>query len=514
MTKAESHNSQESDFFVEENYYLQRKQKIQGMKNQNINVYPHKFHVTHTTAEIRKKYLKSQPNTKTDEQVSIAGRLMAVRHQGSIMFMNLQYAGEMIQIVSFLNSPEKKETFGQVKRGDIVGVKGLIGWTKKGELSVFIDEFIVLSPCIRTFPTDYYGLKDTELIYRKRYLDLNMNLESRQRFIIKSKIYSYLRQFLENKDFIEVETPMMNKIPGGAAANPFVTYHNELKMDLYMRVSPELYLKELVVGGMERVYEIGRNFRNESIDLTHNPEFTSCEFYMTYADYEDLMNMTEDLLRGMVKSLFEITKVHYHPEKKENRPNHVTIDFGPAFKRIDMLESLTQHTGIELTGENLESKHKELLDHLDSQKISLEEPKTLARTLDKLVGYYLEPTCINPTFIINYPVVMSPLAKWHRSQPGITERFELFINGKEICNAYTELNDPAEQRIRFIDQLKDIEAGDTEAMKMDEDFCVALEYGLPPTGGWGIGLDRLTMYLTNCANIKDVLFFPAMKPEN
>ncbi|KRH92071.1 lysine-tRNA ligase, partial [Pseudoloma neurophilia] len=277
-------------------------------------------------------------------------------------------------------------------------------------------------------------------------------------------------------------------------------HHNDLKMNLYMRISPELYLKQLIVGGMERVYEIGRQMRNEGIDLTHNPEFTSCEFYMAYADYYDLMDMTEEFLRGLVKHLFDgNTKVLYHPEKRENRPDPVTIDFGPAFRRIDMLEALSEATGIELTGANVESKLEELCDYLDRNSISCDEPRTLARVLDKLVGEYIEPDCINPTFIINHPVVMSPLAKWHRSFPGITERFELFINGKEIVNAYTELNDPAEQRLRFMEQLKDIEAGDTEAMKMDEDFCVALEYGLPPTGGWGVGLDRLTMYLTNAA---------------
>ncbi|KRH95264.1 lysine-tRNA synthetase [Pseudoloma neurophilia] len=515
MSKIEDIQNKESDQLTEETYYLQRKQHIQELKEENVNVYPHKFSITHSTRDITEKYTEKKPSTKTDDKVSIAGRIMSIRDLGSILFMNLLYDGVTIQIVCSSKDPKIKENFSNIKRGDIVGLSGFVGWTKTGQLSVFTDDIHVLSPCVRTLPSEYYGLKASETIYRKRYLDLVMNAESRQRFLNKSKIYTYLRNFLDSKGFIEVETPMMNQIAGGAAANPFVTYHNDLKMNLYMRVSPELYLKELIVGGMERVYEIGRQFRNESIDLTHNPEFTSCEFYMAYADYYDLMDMTEELLRGMVKSLFNgDTKVKYHPEKRENRPDAVTIDFGPSFRRIDMLEALSQATGIELTGANIESKHQDLCNYLDTHGIVCEQPRTLARVLDKLVGEYIEPDCINPTFIINQPVVMSPLAKWHRTKPGLTERFELFINGKEIVNAYTELNDPAEQRLRFLEQLKDIEAGDTEAMEMDEDFCVALEYGLPPTGGWGIGLDRLTMYLTNAANIKDVLFFPAMKPEN
>nr|XP_057920697.1 uncharacterized protein LOC131119366 [Doryrhamphus excisus] len=506
----------ESDQLTEENYYLQRRQKIQEMKEENINVYPHKFFMTHSTKKIVEKYKVAQKSVQTEDKVSVAGRIMSIRDLGSIIFMNLLYDGVTLQIVCSSTCQEKKEGFSNIKRGDIVGLTGVVGWTKTGQLSVFTEDITLLSPCVRTLPSEYYGLKASETIYRKRYLDLVMNSESRQRFLTKSKIYNYLRNYLNERDFIEVETPMMNQIAGGAAANPFVTYHNDLKMNLYMRVSPELYLKELIVGGMERVYEIGRQFRNEGIDLTHNPEFTSCEFYMAYADYNDLMDMTEEFLRGLVKSLFDgNTQVLYHPEKRENRPDPVTIDFGPSFRRIDMhFEALSKATGIELTGENVESKHQELCEYLDKNSFVCEEPRTLARVLDKLVGEYIEPDCINPTFIINQPVIMSPLSKVHRSKPGLTERFELFVNGKEIVNAYTELNDPAEQRLRFLEQLKDIEAGDTEAMEMDEDFCVALEYGLPPTGGWGIGLDRLTMYLTNAANIKDVLFFPAMKPEN
>lgn len=504
----------ETEVISEDNFYLQRKQKIEELKGSGVDVYPHKFHVTHTNKEIIAKYTEPKPHTKTEDKVSMAGRLMTLRNQGTINFMILQTDGSQLQIIFMASTPEKKELYHNLKRGDIIGLSGVVGWSKSGQLSVFADEIIILSPCVRTLPVEYYGLKDSELIYRKRYLDLVMNNESRNRFVTKTKIYSYLRRFLDEREFIEVETPMMNQIPGGAAANPFITYHNDLKMNLYMRISPELYHKELIVGGLERVYEIGRVFRNEGIDLTHNPEFTTCEFYMAYADYYDLMEMTEELLRGMVMSIFNKLQIEYHPMKRENRPDAVQIDFEPNFRRIDMLDALSTATGIEINGENLESQYESLCEHCDIAEIKVEEPRTLSRVLDKLVGHYIEPECINPTFIINHPIIMSPLAKWHRSKPGLTERFELFINGKEICNAYTELNDPAEQRLRFIDQLKDIEAGDTEAMRMDEDFCVSLEYGLPPTAGWGMGMDRLTMYLTNAANIKDVLYFPLMKTEN
>jgi lysyl-tRNA synthetase, class II len=498
----------------EEEFYTQRLVTVNQQLEENKSVYPHKFEVKVRFNEIIKNNGKSEEDLK-NIQVQSAGRILSFRTHARYSFFQIMSEDINIQLVIDSKVIEDKEVISSIRRGDIVGFKGVLGKTKTGEFSVFVSELQILAPCLRSIPSDYYGLKDPEIIYRKRYLDLLINKDSKKRFLLRSKIVKFIRKYLDDRDFVEVETPLLNIIPTGAAAKPFVTHHNELKMDLFLRIAPELYLKKLVVGGMDRVYDMGKLFRNEGIDLTHNPEFTACEFYMAYADYNDMMNMAEELLNGMCKELHGSEELIYAPNKREQEIEPVKINFARPFARYHMLEELSEVVGFKLDGINimLPETLQLLIETCEKHEIKVDHPKTVTRILDKLVGHFIEPKCINPSFIVGYPLVTSPLAKNHRNEPGMVERFELFINGKEICNAYTELNNPIEQRQRFKMQAQDINDGDDEAMITDEDFCVALEYGLPPTGGFGIGIDRLTMFMTDAANIKDVILFPAMKPE-
>ncbi|XP_019391011.1 PREDICTED: lysine--tRNA ligase [Crocodylus porosus] len=502
-------------------YYKIRSQAIQQLKGTHEDPYPHKFHVEISLTDFIERYSHLQAGDHlTDITVTVAGRIHAKRASGGkLIFYDLRGEGVKLQVMANSRFYKSEEEYirvnNKLRRGDIIGVQGNPGKTKKGELSIIPYEITLLSPCLHMLPHLHFGLKDKETRYRQRYLDLILNDFVRQKFITRAKIITYLRSFLDELGFLEIETPMMNIVPGGAVAKPFITYHNELDMNLYMRIAPELYHKMLVVGGLDRVYEIGRQFRNEGIDLTHNPEFTTCEFYMAYADYHDLMEITENLLSGMVKHITGSYKVTYHPAGLDSQA--CEIDFSPPFRRVSMISELEKVLGVKLPAmDHFETEEtRKFFDAICVERgVECPLPRTTARLLDKLVGEFLEVTCINPTFICDHPQIMSPLAKWHRSQQGLTERFELFVMKKEVCNAYTELNDPFRQRQLFENQAKAKDAGDDEAMGIDENFCTALEYGLPPTAGWGMGIDRLTMFLTDSNNIKEVLLFPAMKPED
>lgn len=511
-------------------YFANRNLALSSLRDRGVDPYPHKFHVTMKIPDFVEKFASSSGDGERDESVvvNLAGRVYSQREAGAkLVFYDLRGDGARVQIIADarLGGDSFFQDHSVFRRGDIVGVTGFPGKSRRGEFSIFSTKMVLLSSCLHMLPK--HGLTDVEIRSRQRYLDLIVNSDVRETFVKRSRIIKFVREFLDRHDFLEVETPMMHAVAGGATAKPFVTHHNALHTDMYMRVAPELSLKMLVVGGLDRVYEIGKNFRNEGIDLTHNPEFTACEFYAAYWDYNDLIDFTEKLFSELVSKLVGGLKVSYHPEGRVdsngNPGRSAEIDFTPPYRRISMVSELQTKLRSVLRDpnltfpENIGSEESRLyLENLLAKlpHVTCEEPRTVARLLDALVGELIEPECINPTFICDHPQIMSPLAKSHRDLPHMTERFELFVNGKELCNAYTELNDPAVQRERFRVSQQDTDEGDDEAMVHDEDFCVALEHGLPPTAGWGLGIDRLTMLLTDNNSIKEVLLFPALKPKD
>ena len=493
---------------------LERRKDREELMALGINPYPAEaFPINVTAEDIHRNY----ENNKTDyKDISIAGRVMSRRIMGSASFAEIQDSTGILQIYVRRDDicPGEDKTFYNtvfkklLGLGDFVGVKGYIFTTQTGEISLHVTDIKILSKSVKPLPVVkrdeegniYDGFTDPELRYRQRYVDLTVNPEVKQTFITRSKIISNMRRYFDDHGWLEVETPILQAVHGGAAARPFQTHHNTLDMPLFLRIANELYLKRLIVGGFDGVYEFGKMFRNEGMDRTHNPEFTSMEIYVAYKDYIWMMEMVEELLEKVTESIHGKTVVKVGDRE---------IDFAGPYRRLTMYDSILEYAGVDVS-ELDEAGIRQVCVDLG---IQVDNSMGRGKLIDEIFGAKVEEHLIQPTYITDYPIEMTPLAKKHRSKPGLVERFELFVNGKEIANAYTELNDPIDQRERFEDQLKLAARGDDEAMAMDEDFLRSLEYGMPPTSGLGIGIDRLTMLLTNKTTIQEVLFFPQMRPE-
>lgn len=489
-----------------------RRKSLEDMRALGIEPYPAALYdVNAYSSDIIKQY-KDEADRR---YVTIAGRIMSRRIMGKASFMELQDAEGRIQVYisrDDLCPGEDKELYNTVFKklldiGDFVGIKGYVFRTQMGEISVHAEELTVLSKSLRPLPVvkvkdgvTYDGFTDPEQRYRQRYVDLIVNEGVKDTFIKRTKVFNSMREFLNGHGYIEVDTPVLQSIPGGATARPFITHHNALDIPLYLRIANELYLKRLIVGGFDGVYEFSRNFRNEGMDRTHNPEFTVMEFYAAYKDYNWMMDFTERMLEKICMDVHGTTKVKMGDNE---------IDYKAPYPRVTMIDSIKQFTGIDISGMN----EDQLRDVCKQLGIEQDETMGKGKLIDEIFGEKCEGNYIQPTFIIDYPIEMSPLTKKHRNNPELTERFELMVNGKELANAYSELNDPIDQRIRFEDQLKLSEKGDDEAMFIDQDFLRALEYGMPPTSGIGIGMDRLVMFMTGQESIQEVMFFPQMRPE-
>lgn len=474
-----------------------RRNKMQSFIDKGIEPFGRRYDVTHHAQE-----LLDQFETLGEEKVvRMAGRLMAVRGHGKASFTVVEDLSGKIQAYFRLDNlgEEKYAEFKLLDIGDIVGVEGTLFKTHRGEITIKVTDFSILAKSLRPLPEKFHGLKDVETRYRQRYLDLIVNPDVRQTFIARTKIIKSIRSYLDERGFLEVETPVLSPIAGGANARPFITHHNALDIDMYLRIATELYLKRLVVGGLERVYELGRVFRNEGIDIRHNPEFTSIEIYQAYADYNDLMDVTEGIVRQAAIDACGSTKITYEGTE---------IDLS-SFRRITMNDAVAEVTGKDFSKAQSVEEARAMADELG---VPTEGKNSIGEIMYEVFDEKVESTLIQPTFVTQYPTEVSPLAKRNKENPAFTDRFEAFVYGRELANGFSELNDPIDQEQRFIDQQKARENGDDEAHMMDHDYITALEYGLPPTGGLGIGIDRLVMFLTDSPSIRDVLLFPTMKP--
>ena len=498
---SENQNNQNNTEELDINHLMQiRREKLKELQEQGKDPYQiTKFDRTNTAGEIKANYEAFE-----QKDVTVAGRIIAKRIMGKASFCTIQDCDEKIQSYVSINDlgEESYKAFKTWDIGDIIGITGFVFKTRTEEISVHAKEVTLLSKSLRPLPEKFHGLKDPDLRYRQRYTDLIVNPEVKETFILRSKIISKVREILNEKGYLEVETPILNTISGGATAKPFITHHNSLNIDMYLRIALELNLKRLIVGGFDKVYELGRVFRNEGMDIRHNPEFTMLELYASYQDYHDMMDITEEIFSRTAKEVLGTTKINYQGQD---------IDLAPGWKRISMIDSIKEACGIDFN----EIKTDEEAVRLAKER-NIEIPDKTKETRGDVISLffdeYVEETLIQPTFIYDYPVEISPLAKKSVKDPRLTERFEAFIGGREYGNAFSELNDPIDQYERFKKQVEAREAGDEEAGMMDEDYIQALEIGLPPTGGLGIGVDRLVMLLTDCSSIRDALLFPTMKP--
>ncbi|MEW9096695.1 MAG: lysine--tRNA ligase [Clostridiaceae bacterium] len=498
-------SNEEKNLILEEQEFNQlikeRRQKffdLQAAGKDPFDVY--KVNRTHTSEQIKENYDELE-----GKEVTVAGRLMSKRVHGKAGFSDIHDRYGKIQLYIKINDvgEEKLKEYKSFDIGDLLSITGTVFKTKTGEVSVHITDFELTAKSLKPLPEKWHGLKDPDLRYRQRYVDLIVNQDVRETFFKRTKAIRAIREFLDARDYLEVETPVLSPIAGGAAARPFVTHHNALDIDMYLRIATELYLKRLIVGGFEKVYEIGKNFRNEGTSIRHNPEFTMIELYEAYADYNDMMEITENMVAYVAEKVCGTTKITYQGTE---------IDLTPPWRRITMVDAVKEYSGIDF---NEIKTHEEAREIAKQKKVELKKELkdcTKGDILNALFEEYAEKHMIQPTFIMDYPVEISPLTKKKRGNPEYTERFEGFIYGREICNAYSELNDPIVQKERFLQQLQERELGDDEAYMMDEDFINSLEIGMPPTGGLGIGVDRIVMFLTDAYSIRDVILFPTMKP--